>query len=33
LIISHVPDNNGVGYQVFLRGLYKYAQAQMRFGS
>ncbi|THX84543.1 nuclear undecaprenyl pyrophosphate synthase-like protein [Aureobasidium pullulans] len=31
--IFHVPDNNGVGYQVFLRGLYKYAQAQMRFGS
>ncbi|KAH0348982.1 Undecaprenyl diphosphate synthase, partial [Aureobasidium melanogenum] len=31
--IFHVPDNNGVGYQVFIRGLYKYAQAQMRFGS
>jgi len=30
--IFHLPDNQGVGYQVFLRGLYKYGQAQMRFG-
>lgn len=30
--IYNVPDNNGVGYQVFLRALYNYAQAQMRFG-
>ncbi|KAI5194563.1 nuclear undecaprenyl pyrophosphate synthase-like protein [Aureobasidium subglaciale] len=31
--IFHVPDNTSIGYQVFLRGLYNYAQAQMRFGS
>ncbi|GAB7352726.1 hypothetical protein MBLNU459_g3080t1 [Dothideomycetes sp. NU459] len=31
--IFHVQDNKGVGYQVFLRGLYKYASAKMRFGS
>ncbi|KAL1305561.1 hypothetical protein AAFC00_007167 [Neodothiora populina] len=31
--IYYVQDNNGVGYQVFLRGLRKYAGAQMRFGS
>ncbi|TPX16641.1 uncharacterized protein E0L32_003582 [Thyridium curvatum] len=30
--IFHVEDNQGVGYQVFLRGLRKYAQAQMRLG-
>jgi len=30
--IFHVNDNHGVGYQVFLRALYKYANAQMRFG-
>lgn len=30
--IFHVQDNVGVGYQVFLRALYNYAQAQMRFG-
>ncbi|SLM37683.1 Decaprenyl diphosphate synthase-like [Lasallia pustulata] len=27
-----VQDNTGVGYQVFLRALYSYAKAQMRFG-
>lgn len=30
--IFHVPDNQGVGYQVFLRGLYKFAKAEMRLG-
>ncbi|KAK3336868.1 Decaprenyl diphosphate synthase-like protein [Cercophora scortea] len=30
--IFHVQDNQGVGYQVFYRGLQKYAQAQMRMG-
>ena len=30
--IYHVQDNHGVGYQVFLRALYNYANAQMRFG-
>lgn len=30
--IFHVQDNNGVGYQVFLRALYNFANAQMRFG-
>lgn len=30
--IYHVEDNNGVGYQVFLRALYNFANAQMRFG-
>lgn len=30
--IYNVQDNNGVGYQVFLRALYNYAQATMRFG-
>lgn len=30
--IYNVQDNNGVGYQIFLRALYNYAQAQMRFG-
>jgi len=30
--IFHAQDNYGVGYQVFLRALYKYANAQMRFG-
>ena len=30
--IFHVPDNNGVGYQTFLRALHSYAKASMRFG-
>jgi len=30
--IFHVQDNNGVGYQVFLRGLYQYASAKFNFG-
>jgi len=30
--LYHVQDNQGVGYQVFLRALYNYANAQMRFG-
>ncbi|KAK4168703.1 Decaprenyl diphosphate synthase-like protein [Cladorrhinum sp. PSN259] len=30
--IFHVQDNQGVGYQVFKRGLYNYARAQMRMG-
>ncbi|KAL2133478.1 hypothetical protein VTI74DRAFT_2283 [Chaetomium olivicolor] len=30
--IFHLRDNQGVGYQVFYRGLRKYAQAQMRRG-
>lgn len=30
---SHIPDNHEVTYRVFLRGLQKYAGAQMRFGS
>lgn len=30
--IFHVEDNNTVGYQVFLRALYSYAKAEMRFG-
>jgi dehydrodolichyl diphosphate syntase complex subunit NUS1 len=30
--IFQVQDNQGVGYQVFLRALYNYANAQMRFG-
>ncbi|KAH6670646.1 nuclear undecaprenyl pyrophosphate synthase-like protein [Halenospora varia] len=30
--IFHVHDNQGVGYQVFLRALYNYANVQMRFG-
>jgi len=30
--IFHVPDNVGVEYQVFLRALYSFAKAQMRFG-
>lgn len=30
--IFHVEDNEGVGYQVFLRALYSYGNAQMRFG-
>ena len=33
LIYSHVPDNTEVGYPVFLQGLKKYGDAQMRFGS
>ncbi|KAJ4295847.1 hypothetical protein N0V88_004549 [Collariella sp. IMI 366227] len=30
--IFHLRDNQGVGYQVFYRGLRKFAQAQMRKG-
>jgi dehydrodolichyl diphosphate syntase complex subunit NUS1 len=30
--IFYVQDNQGVGYQVFLRALYNFAHAQMRFG-
>ncbi|KAJ9157244.1 Undecaprenyl diphosphate synthase [Pleurostoma richardsiae] len=30
--IFHAQDNESVGYQVFYRGLCKYANAQMRFG-
>ena len=30
--IFHVPDNQGVGYQVFYRALCNFAKAQMRFG-
>jgi dehydrodolichyl diphosphate syntase complex subunit NUS1 len=30
--IFHVQDNNGVGYQVFLRALYNYANAQFNIG-
>lgn len=30
--IFHVPDNSGVGYQIFLRALHSYAKAQMKFG-
>ncbi|MCJ1246161.1 hypothetical protein MMC30_003366 [Trapelia coarctata] len=30
--IFHVQDNVGVEYQVFLRALYNFAKAQMRFG-
>lgn len=30
--IFHVQDNHGVGYQVFLRALYNFANAQMRLG-
>lgn len=30
--IYHVKDNHGVGYQVFLKALYSFANAQMRFG-
>ncbi|KAI9809081.1 MAG: hypothetical protein M1825_002370 [Sarcosagium campestre] len=30
--IYHVRDNTGVGYQVFLRALHRYAKAQLRFG-
>ena len=30
--IFHVQDNTGAGYQVFLRALHKFANAQMRFG-
>lgn len=31
-VYSHVPDNEAVGYQVFLRALHKYAKKEMRFG-
>jgi len=30
--IYNVQDSQGVGYQIFLRALYNYANAQMRFG-
>lgn len=30
--IHHEPDNDGVGYQVFYKGLCKFAQAQFRWG-
>ena len=30
--IYHVQDNNGVGYQVFLRALHSYSKAHMKFG-
>lgn len=30
--IYHSQDNCGVGYQVFLRALYNFANAQMKFG-
>lgn len=30
--VFHVPDNEGVGYQVFYSGLCKYANAQFRLG-
>lgn len=30
--IYHSQDNCGVGYQVFLRALYRFAKAQMKFG-
>lgn len=30
--IYHVQDNNGVGYQVFLRALYNYANTKMNLG-
>lgn len=30
--VFHVPDNEGVGYQVFYSGLCTFAEAQMRWG-
>ena len=30
--LSHMPDGSGVEYETFLRGLYQYAKAEMRFG-
>ena len=30
--IFHVQGNTGVGYQVFLRALHSYANAQLKFG-
>lgn len=30
--IFHLPDNRGVEYQVFIRGLRRFAEAQMRRG-
>lgn len=30
--IFHTQDSSGVEYQAFLRALYKFAQAEMRFG-
>jgi hypothetical protein len=29
---SHLPDNKGVNYQVFLRALYNFAKVEMRLG-
>jgi hypothetical protein len=29
---SHLPDNKGVNYQVFLRALYSFAKVEMRLG-
>jgi hypothetical protein len=29
---SHLPDNKGVNYQVFLRALYNFAKVEMRWG-
>jgi hypothetical protein len=31
-IHSHLPDNKGVNYQVFLRALYNFAKVEMRLG-
>ena len=30
--IFHVEDNSGVEYLIWLKGLYRYAKSQMRFG-
>ena len=30
--IFHVPDNGGVNYLVWLKGLHRFAKAQMRIG-
>ena len=30
--IFHVQDSGGVGYQVFLRALHRFAKMEMRFG-
>lgn len=32
MVYSHLPDNKGVNYQVFLRALYNYAKVEMRLG-
>jgi hypothetical protein len=31
-VYSHLPDNKGVNYQVFLRALYSFAKVEMRLG-